>query len=74
MPDVPSNGQMTWKLPGATECILHLRHHPSEPWRFYKEFPQYVLPDPDGFSEGYATFIALLKKGWTLESSVEDAA
>ncbi|MEH2031357.1 MAG: hypothetical protein V7K67_17110 [Nostoc sp.] len=57
-------GQMTWRLPGSSECALHLRHHPSEPWRSYKEFPQYILPDPPGFSEGYATFLALLKKNW----------
>ncbi len=57
-------GQMTWKPPGSVECSLHLRLHSSEPWRHYKEFPQYVLPDPTGFSEGYATFIALRKKNW----------
>jgi hypothetical protein len=57
-------GQMTWKPPGSIDCALHLRHDPSEPWRFYKEFPEYVLPDPLDFSEGYATFLALLKKNW----------
>jgi hypothetical protein len=41
-----------------------LRHNASEPWRSYTEFPQYVVPDPPGFSEGYATFLALLKKNW----------
>jgi hypothetical protein len=59
-----SSGQMTWKVPGASECSLHLRRHPSEPWRHYKEFPEYSLPDPPDFSEGYATFLALLKKNW----------
>ncbi|MEH2091492.1 MAG: hypothetical protein V7K61_32985 [Nostoc sp.] len=57
-------GQMTWRLPDSSECALHLRHNASEPWRSYKEFPQYFLPDPPGFSEGYATFLALLKKNW----------
>ncbi|HAX79167.1 MAG TPA: hypothetical protein DCY88_25905 [Cyanobacteria bacterium UBA11372] len=57
-------GQMTWKPPGATDCVLHLRRSPLEPWRHYKEFPEYVLPDPPHFSEGYATFLALLKKNW----------
>ncbi|MBN4005134.1 hypothetical protein [Nostoc sp. LPT] len=57
-------GQMTWRLPGSSESALYLRHNTSEPWRSYKEFPQYVLPDPPGFSEGYATFLALLKKNW----------
>ena len=63
MTDTPP-GQMTWRPPGSEEAALHLRHAPSEPWRPYKEFPQYVLPDPPGFSEGYATFLALLKKNW----------
>ncbi|MDJ0735020.1 MAG: hypothetical protein QNJ47_13300 [Nostocaceae cyanobacterium] len=57
-------GQMTWKPPGLEGSALHLRLDSSEPWRHYKEFPQYIVPDPSGFSEGYATFIALLKKDW----------
>lgn len=64
MANIPTDGQMTWKPPGTTDCALHLRHAPSDPWKFYQEFPQYVLPDPPEFSQGYATFIALLKKGW----------
>ncbi|NDJ22278.1 hypothetical protein GS682_11675 [Nostoc sp. B(2019)] len=63
MTDIPS-GQMTWRPPGSSECALHLRHNASEPWRSYKDFPQYVVPDPPGFSEGYATFLALLKQNW----------
>jgi hypothetical protein len=59
-------GQMTWKLPGMADSALHLRHHPAEPWRSYKEFSEYLLPDPPDFSEGYATFIALLKAQWEL--------
>jgi hypothetical protein len=57
-------GQMTWKPEGATECALHLRHYPSEPWRSYQDFPQYALPDPPGMSPGYTTFVTLLKRGW----------
>jgi hypothetical protein len=57
-------GQMTWKIPGSTESALHLRQNSSQPWRSYKEFPEYAVPDPVGFSEGYATFLALLKKNW----------
>lgn len=63
MTNVPL-GQMTWKIEGAMDSELHLRHHPSEQWRRYRDFPQYVLPDPPGFSEGYATFLALLKENW----------
>ncbi len=62
-----STGQMTWRPEGAPSAeMLHLRHHPSEPWRPYTDFPEYVFPDPPGFSEGYATFLALLKKEWRL--------
>lgn len=63
MADFPI-GQMTWKVPGSSECSLHLRHHPDEAWEHYQNFPDYVLPDPPGFSAGYATFLALLKKNW----------
>jgi hypothetical protein len=62
-------GQMTWKPEGATEAgILHLRHHPSEEWRPYTAFPEYIIPNPAKFefSDGYATFLALLKKQWQL--------
>lgn len=59
-----SIGQMTWKVPGSSECRLHLRHSPHEPWQSYKNFPEYCVPDPPGFSEGYATFVSLLKKNW----------
>jgi hypothetical protein len=64
MADVPLGGQMLWKLDGD-DRVLHLRHNDSEPWRSYEEFPQYVVPDPEGFSKGIATFLALLKKDWT---------
>jgi hypothetical protein len=64
MADIPTGGQMLWKLEGDSRA-LYLRHHDAEPWRPYEEFPQYVLPEPAGFSKGLATFLALLKKGWT---------
>ncbi|MEM6423999.1 MAG: hypothetical protein AAGF66_09230 [Cyanobacteria bacterium P01_H01_bin.119] len=64
MSKVPAGGQMLWKLVGE-DRVLHLRHSASEPWRYYEEFEDYVLPDPMGFSKGIATFLALLKKGWT---------
>jgi hypothetical protein len=66
--EIPTNGQMLWKLEGD-ERVLYLRHNNSEPWRHYEEFPQYVLPEPEGFSKGITTFLALLKKGWTATKS-----
>ncbi|MBW4658324.1 MAG: hypothetical protein KME15_06595 [Drouetiella hepatica Uher 2000/2452] len=63
MSETSPSGQMLWKLEGS-DRILHLRHNPSEPWRPYEEFPQYALPDPQDFSKGIATFMALLKKNW----------
>lgn len=63
MTEVPSGGQMLWKLVGD-DRVLHLRHDDSEPWRHYEEFPQYVQPDPQGFSKGIATFLSLLKQDW----------
>jgi len=68
MSEIPTKGQMLWKLEG-NDRVLHLRHSDSEPWVHYEEFPQYVLPDPKGFSKGIATFIALVKKGWTATKS-----
>jgi len=56
-------GQMLWKLEGS-DRTLHLRHDDSEPWKPYEEFPQYVLPDPHGFSKGITTFLALRKNDW----------
>ncbi|MEO1295642.1 MAG: hypothetical protein AAFW75_07545 [Cyanobacteria bacterium J06636_16] len=63
MADVAKGGQMLWKLVGD-DRVLHLRHSDSEPWRHYEEFPQYVQPDPQGFSKGLATFMSLLKQDW----------
>lgn len=57
-------GQMTWRPPGATDAHLHLRRSPIEPWRSYTEFPEYMVPDRPNFSEGYLTFLALLKQNW----------
>lgn len=68
MADIPTGGQMLWKLEGE-DRVLYLRHNDSEPWRPYEEFPQYFLPDPEGLSKGIATFLALLKKGWTSTKS-----
>lgn len=68
MSEVQTGGQMLWKLEGE-DRVLHLRHDMSEPWRPYEEFPQYALPDPEGFSKGIATFLALLKKDWTATKS-----
>jgi hypothetical protein len=58
-----TSGQMLWKLEN-NERVLHLRRSPLEPWKPYEEFPEYVLPDPAGFSKGITTFLSLLKKDW----------
>ncbi|MFM7425173.1 MAG: hypothetical protein ACKO7W_09315 [Elainella sp.] len=68
MADIPTGGQMLWKLIGE-DRVLHLRHNDSEPWQHYESFPDYVLPDPEGFSKGITTFLALLKKDWTATKS-----
>jgi hypothetical protein len=64
-------GQMTWKSEGASSSrILYLRHHPLEKWKPYKDFPEYALPDTPGCSQGYATFLSLLRQNWqTLSNS-----
>ena len=60
-------GQMTWRPDSNISTgKLHLRLNSWERWRPYTEFPEYVLPDLPGFSEGYATCLALLKKKWQL--------
>jgi hypothetical protein len=64
MAEIPTGGQMLWKLEGDNR-VLYLRHDASEPWRPYEEFPQYVLPDPPDFTKGITTFLALRKKDWT---------
>lgn len=68
MTEIMLNGQMLWKSEG-NDRVLHLRHNDQDPWQSYELFPEYFLPDPDGFSPGIATFMALLKKGWTTVQS-----
>jgi len=63
MSNIPTGGQMCWRREDG-EHVLHLRHSPTEQWRNYEEFPDYVLQDPDGFSKGITTFRALLKRDW----------
>lgn len=62
MTDQP--GQMTWKVAGAADPALHLRRTSRDVWQPYTAFPEYAVPDPPGFSAGYATFIALLRQDW----------
>ncbi len=59
-------GQMTWRLPGQVEPLLHLRTDILEPWKPYTECPQYMVPDPPDLSAGYATFVSLLKQQWQI--------
>jgi hypothetical protein len=61
-------GQMQWQREGEEQC-LHLRLDTTEPWRPYEEFPEYVKPDPAGFSKGITTFIALFRQGWVTVKS-----
>lgn len=68
MENIQTSGQMLWKSEGV-DRVLHLRHHSSEEWQPYEDFPQYVLPDPPEFSKGIATFLALLKKDWQVIKS-----
>lgn len=68
MAEIPTGGQMLWKLEGG-DRVLHLRHNSSEAWRHYQEFPEYCLPDPPDFSKGLRTFLALRKKNWTAEKA-----
>jgi hypothetical protein len=57
-------GQMTWRLPGQVEPLLHLRTSILEPWKPYTECPQYMVPDQPNLSAGYATFVRLLQQKW----------
>lgn len=65
MTDYPI-GQMTWKPDGSADRALHLRLDPADSWRPYQDFPEYKHPDPPDFSEGFTTFMALLKNGWEI--------
>jgi hypothetical protein len=62
------SGQMCWLQFGQSgDLILHLRNHPREPWRLYKNHPAAVAdyPVPRG-SKGWATYQKLRCAGWTL--------
>jgi hypothetical protein len=60
----PTVGQMTWRLPGQLEPLLHLRSGPLDFWQPYTNCPQYMVPDSPLLSAGYATFVHLLKQNW----------
>jgi hypothetical protein len=62
----PSTGQMTWRLPGQLEPLLHLRINALEDWKPYTECPQYSVPDHPDLSAGYTTFVSLLKQQWQI--------
>jgi hypothetical protein len=59
-------GQMTWRLPGQIEPLLHLRPDDLTPWKPYTDCPQYMVPDKPDLSAGYATFVSLLKQQWQI--------
>ncbi len=61
---LPNRGEMTWKPDGTMGRVLYLRMKPHEQWRCYKEFPQYFIPDSPGNSQGYNTFVSLLRQQW----------
>ncbi|AGY59049.1 hypothetical protein [Gloeobacter kilaueensis] len=70
-------GQMCWLAPigSAHRKILHLRTHPTLPWRPYHQCLEFMLPDydiPEG-SAGMATFQELLREGWQLLPSAGQA-
>ncbi|MBD1937331.1 hypothetical protein [Microcoleus sp. FACHB-68] len=67
--------EMCW-LPtiGASgEKILHLRTAASDPWRPYKAFPQFAVPDYQvpGGSKGWATYQKLRSAGWNLVATAQ---
>jgi hypothetical protein len=69
--------QMCWLSSFGTneQKILHLRTAPHQPWRPYTAFPQYAVPDhqiPKG-SKGWATYQKLMKAGWVLVPSLNEA-
>lgn len=63
-------GQMCWlsQLGDDGEKILHLRLQPNQPWKPYKAYPQFAVPDYQipGGSKGWATYQKLFKAGWKL--------
>jgi hypothetical protein len=70
--------QMCWlsTLGTNNQKILHLRTNSHEPWRSYKAFPQYFVPDylVPGGSAGWATYQKLRQQGWVLVSSATEVA
>lgn len=65
--------EMCWlsTLGTSGEKILHLRTAANEPWRPYKAFPQFAVPDYQvpGGSKGWATYQKLRSAGWNLVPS-----
>jgi hypothetical protein len=62
-------GKMRWKRTENPEedFRLELKSDDSSDWCYYVEHPSRVPDRPDGETPGYATFITLLKEGWTTE-------
>ncbi len=72
------SGQMCWlPVSGAEgEKVLHLRNYPNQPWKPYTAFSTYAVPDykVPGGSQGWATYQKLIKAGWNLVPSAQEAS
>jgi hypothetical protein len=58
-------GQMMWKSEDSGGRALYLKPQGSFQWKHYQSMPEYAVADPPNFSLGHATFVDLLRKGWT---------
>ena len=57
-------GQMRWRRDFNGDMQLELKTDELSQWRSYRGHPASV-PDKEYMSNGYPTFVNLLKQGWT---------